>query len=150
MWRRYGCDVALAQHGQRHDGLFCSELDRPDPCRFRELQSVSKASRRPNHKFSDAPGFSQEIVSFREANENNSTATPLGIDDPAFRALVEENVKNSVTNVVNSPQMAQHWGDYAAQNNGSSTAYRRDNGSVPLNPVYVHGEPTVFLSLLPD
>jgi len=81
----------------------------------------------------------QEIVSFRAANENNSTATPLGIDDPAFRALVEENVKNSVTNVVNSPQMAQHWGDYAAQNNGSSTAYRRDNGSVPLNPVYVHG-----------
>lgn len=66
-------------------------------------------------------------------------------DDPAFRALVEENVKSSVMNVVNSPQMAQHWEAYAAQTNGSSTPYRRDNNSTSLKPVYVHGEPTVFL-----
>ena len=94
--------------------------------------------------------FSQEIVSFRQANQNNSTAPPLTLDDPAFRALVEENVKNSVTNIVSSPEMAQHWGDYAAQNNGSSTSYRRDNSSAPLEPVYVHGELTLSLGFLSE
>lgn len=114
----------------------------------------------PTHvkfQFTDASGFpfslgtlvfcvsSPEIVSYREANANNTTVDPPKIDDPAFRALVEENVKDSVFNVVISPVMQQHWGAYIAQgqsqNNTSTSAHRRAaDPDAPLKPVYVHGE----------
>lgn len=87
---------------------------------------------------------SPEIFLYREANENKTTVDPPEIDDPAFRALVEENVKDSVFNIVISPVMQQHWTAYIAQEqaqNGTSSSVRRraDTGAA-LKPVYVHGE----------
>lgn len=86
-----------------------------------------------------------EIVSYREANENKTAVDPPKFGDPAFRALVEENVKGSVFNMVISPMMQQHWGAYIAQeqaqNSTTPSARRRRNSdsSAPLKPVYVHG-----------
>jgi len=84
-----------------------------------------------------------EIFVYREANENKTTVDPPQFDDPAFRALVEENVKDSVFNIVISPVMEQHWTAYIAQeqaqNNTSSSARRRAQTDAPLKPVYVHG-----------
>jgi len=48
---------------------------------------------------------SPEIVNLRESNAtNNATAEPE-FGDPGYRALVEENVKESVSNVANDPVM---------------------------------------------
>jgi len=84
-----------------------------------------------------------EIVSHREANKNKTMVDDPKLDDPAFRALVEENVKDSVFNIIISPVMRQHWAAYVAQeqadNNTSSPAHRRANTGAPLKPVYVHG-----------
>ena len=84
---------------------------------------------------------------YREANKNKTTIDPPQLDDPAFRALVEENVKDSVFNIVVSPVMEQHWTAYIAQeqaqnNTSSSARRRRAQADVPLKPVYVHGELT--------
>ena len=84
---------------------------------------------------------SPEIVSWREANKGKTTVESPKLDDPAFRALVEENVKDSVFNVITSPVMRQHWTAYIAQNSTSSSRQRRAAPSnTPLKPVYVHGE----------
>jgi len=56
-----------------------------------------------------------EICLYREANKNKTTVDPPAIDNPAFRALVEENVKETVFNVAISPSMRQHWAAYTAQ-----------------------------------
>lgn len=82
---------------------------------------------------------------YREANENKTTVDPPEINDPAFLALVEENVKDSVFNIVISPVMQQHWSAYIAQEqaqNGTSSSSRRRaaDADAPLKPVYVHGE----------
>ena len=93
--------------------------------------------------------ISPEIVSYRQANGNNSSFGFPTFDDPAFRALVEENVKGSVSNIVNSTQMQQHWNAYIAQNgtnttqNGTNTTTptrRSTNSTAPLKPVYVYGK----------
>lgn len=103
--------------------------------------------------FSSVPScfawFSPEIISWREANKNKTTVDHPAIDDPAFRALVEENVKGSVFNIVASPAMRQHWTAYIAQeksqNDTSSTPQRRaDVPKTDLKPVYVHGESALF------
>ena len=48
---------------------------------------------------------SSEIVKLREANlANNVTAEPE-FEDPGYRALVEENAKESVSNIANDPVM---------------------------------------------
>jgi hypothetical protein len=88
--------------------------------------------------------FSPEIVSYRQANENSTNVDLPKFDDPAFRALVEENVKGSVFNIVNSTQMQQHWNAYIAQNgtstNTTTSTRRSTNSTVPLKPVYVYGK----------
>jgi len=87
---------------------------------------------------------SPEIVLHREANKNRSTVDPPEFDDPAFRALVEENVKDSAFNIIISPVMQQHWSAYIAQEQAqNTTSHRRrrsDDTGAPLKPVYVHGE----------
>jgi len=84
-----------------------------------------------------------EILSYREANKDKTEIDPPALDDPAYRALVEENVKDSVFNIVVSPVMEQHWTAYAAQeqtqNDTSSSAHRRADSGATLKPVYVHG-----------
>jgi carbonic anhydrase len=84
-----------------------------------------------------------EIISYREANENKTKIDPPALDDPAFRALVEENVKDSVFNIIVSPVMEQHWMAYIAQeqaqNSTTSSTRRRANSGATLKPVYVHG-----------
>lgn len=83
-----------------------------------------------------------EIVAFREANRDQTNIDPPKFDNPAFRALVEENVKDSVFNILISPTMQQHWNAYIAQEQGqnsTSTPTRRDSNSGALKPVYVHG-----------
>jgi carbonic anhydrase len=80
-----------------------------------------------------------EIVAFREANENKTTRVDHPkFDDPAFRALVEENVKDSVFNVIVSPVMRQHWSAYIAQEQAQNGASSPPQSA--LKPVYVHGE----------
>lgn len=90
--------------------------------------------------------LSPEISLYREANENKTEIDPPALDDPAFRALVEENVKDSVFNIVISPVMEQHWKAYTAQeqaqNSTSSSTHRRADSGATLKPVYVHGELT--------
>jgi carbonic anhydrase len=84
-----------------------------------------------------------EIVSYRNANQNNTTVDFPKYDNPAFRALVEENVKDSIVNIIFSPMMQQHWNAFIAQdqtqNNTTPSSRRRDNSDAPLKPVYVHG-----------
>lgn len=83
-----------------------------------------------------------EIVAFRDANQNNTNVDYPKFDDPAFRALVEENVKGSVFNIITSPQMQQHWDAYIAQEqaqNSTGSSRRRSDSDTPLKPVYVHG-----------
>jgi len=95
---------------------------------------------------------SPEIVSWREANKDKSTVDTPEIDNPAFRALVEENVKDSVSNIIASPVMQQRWTAFTAQENSqnsTSTPQRRADSGAPLKPVYVHGESTLFFSTLP-
>lgn len=43
--------------------------------------------------------LSDEIVKLREYRAANSSAEPPKYDDPGFRALVEENVKNTVSRI---------------------------------------------------
>jgi len=84
-----------------------------------------------------------EIVSWREANKDKTTVDPPKLDDPAFRALVEENVKDTVSNIVNSPAMQQHWTAYTAHTPQIETSYSHQRRAGPskddLKPVYVHG-----------
>lgn len=47
--------------------------------------------------------FSDEIVKLREYRAANPDAGPPMFGDPGFRALVEENVKNTVSRVVQEP-----------------------------------------------
>ena len=48
---------------------------------------------------------SDEIVKLREYRAANPSAEPPKFDDPGFRALVEENVKNTVTRIAQGPVM---------------------------------------------
>ena len=51
------------------------------------------------------PGPSPEIVQLRESNAANNVTTEPKFEDPGYRALVEENVKVSVSNIANDPIM---------------------------------------------
>ena len=102
---------------------------------------------------------SDGIVKLREYRAANPDAGPPKFEDPGFRALVEENVKNTVWSISQDPIMTdvscpseflpliwfslcslycQHWKAYLAEQKESSRkrAYESD---VPLKPVYVHG-----------
>ena len=49
--------------------------------------------------------FSDEIVKLRDYRAANPNADPPKFEDPGFRALVEENVKNTVSHVANGAIM---------------------------------------------
>ena len=48
---------------------------------------------------------SPEIVQLRESNVANNVTEEPEFEDPGYRALVEENVKLSVSNIANDPIM---------------------------------------------
>jgi large subunit ribosomal protein L9e len=50
-----------------------------------------------------------EIVTLREFNAANNVTEEPEFEDPGYRALVEENVKDSVCNIANDPVMQDHW-----------------------------------------
>jgi len=74
-----------------------------------------------------------EIVAYRTkyANTTASQDTP-DLHDPAFRALVEENVKANVNKIAKSAVMQKH---YALAAQATTTA----NNSEPIEEVYIHG-----------
>ena len=51
------------------------------------------------------PAPSPEIVQLRESNAANNVTEEPEFEDPGYRALVEENVKVSVSNIANDPIM---------------------------------------------
>jgi carbonic anhydrase len=77
-----------------------------------------------------------EIVKLREANSKLSPVPKPGIDDPGFRAVIEENIKVSVKNVANDPIIVENWKKYAdyqaASKNNTAT------GTAP-KPLFIHG-----------
>jgi len=84
-----------------------------------------------------------EIVKLRESNTANNVTAEPEFEDPGYRALVEENVKESVSNVANDPVMQTHWDAFnLEQQGGSSPAARKKRAGGeggPLKPVFVHG-----------
>jgi hypothetical protein len=48
---------------------------------------------------------SPEIVQLRESNTANNVTEEPEFEDPGYRALVEENVKESVSSIANDPIM---------------------------------------------
>ncbi|KAF9642771.1 carbonic anhydrase, partial [Thelephora ganbajun] len=126
----YGCDgvqAAMLPRPNTTDDFSANSIQRwINPIRYTYLNSS-----RP------------EIFLYREANKNKTTIDPPKLGNPAFSALVEENVKDSVFNIIISPVMQQHWNAYLVQeqarNGTSSSAHRRADSGAPLKPVYVHG-----------
>ncbi|TFK26091.1 carbonic anhydrase [Coprinopsis marcescibilis] len=62
-----------------------------------------------------------EIVALRNANKGKSVVPSPKLQDPGFRALVEENIKNTVKNVANDEIIKQHFSNPS------------------LGEIYVHG-----------
>ena len=106
--------------------------------------------------------FSPEIVQLRESNIANNVTEEPEFDDPGYRVLVEENVKESVCNIANDPAMltvrlslvscpqpptltwsSQHWEAFNLEQKGGTTPAARKKRSGgeggPLKPVFVHG-----------
>ena len=62
---------------------------------------------RPVHILAFGLVLSDEIVKLRESRAANASASAPAFGDPGYRALVEENVKNSVSGIVNSAIMQE-------------------------------------------
>jgi len=118
-------------------GVAAAMLPRPNTTNDPSLSSVQSWINPIRYTYMNSSR--PEIVSFREANKNKTTVDYPKFDDPGFRALVEENVKDSVFNIIVSPPMQQHWSAYLAQNGTTSSTRRRADSGAPLKPVYVHG-----------
>ncbi|KAF8635322.1 hypothetical protein AX17_003942, partial [Amanita inopinata Kibby_2008] len=71
-----------------------------------------------------------EIVAYREKQRGNDTFELPHYRDPGFRALVEENVKKTVSRVVNSAVIRRHYKVLTA-NTGTDKP--------PVNAVFIHG-----------
>jgi len=84
-----------------------------------------------------------EIVKLREFNTANNVTEEPEFDDPGYRTLVEENVKESVCNIANDPAMQAHWDAFNLEQKGGSSPVARKKRSGgeegPLKPVFVHG-----------
>lgn len=91
-----------ARSGQREEYKECIKTDHPHPCVCFCLPSSI-----PEPAILLAIGlvFSEEIVKLREYRAANPNAEPPKFEDPGFRALVEENVKNTVTRISEGPIM---------------------------------------------
>ncbi|KDQ21708.1 hypothetical protein BOTBODRAFT_40399 [Botryobasidium botryosum FD-172 SS1] len=73
-----------------------------------------------------------EIVALRNANAGHSHVDAPGIDDPGFRALIEENVKKSVNSIASGTIITDHWKAY-------TSGHHRRAEAGPLVPVFIHG-----------
>ncbi|KAF9047941.1 carbonic anhydrase [Panaeolus papilionaceus] len=84
-----------------------------------------------------------EIVAHREKHKNKPLTDLPELHDPAFRALVEENVKANVFKISKSRVMVDHYAKLAKSNLTvtSTTASSSSNpyGNKPITDVYIHG-----------
>uniref|UniRef100_A0A8H7XUL0 Carbonic anhydrase n=1 Tax=Psilocybe cubensis TaxID=181762 RepID=A0A8H7XUL0_PSICU len=78
-----------------------------------------------------------EIVEHRVKHANASLVEEPEIQDPAFRALVEENVKASVNSIVKDSVISNHFAALSAAKNVTGNARRSGGG--PAKDVFVHG-----------
>lgn len=78
-----------------------------------------------------------EIVDMRNRLAGQTNIPEPEIQDPGFRALVEENVKASVKNIAASTIMTNH--NHKLALNATGAVERRAEGAAPLVEVYVHG-----------
>lgn len=74
-----------------------------------------------------------EIAALREANAGKALVEEPEVEEPGFRALVEENVKASVANIAASSVMHNHFVQLAE----AKVAKRSEGG--PAADVFVHG-----------
>ncbi|KIM36906.1 hypothetical protein M413DRAFT_31303 [Hebeloma cylindrosporum] len=89
---------------------------------IRPIRDIYQTSTRP------------EIVAHRERHKLEPLRTLPGLHDPAFRALVEENVKSNVQKIANSAVIQNHYSNVVTTN-GSAPAYdASDDVSSPLFP----------------
>lgn len=104
---RWSCCFNLAKaYGRAQLCRRClAKLDRTDQALVPDFNSVSYL---PYllfvHVFAHAR-FSPEIVELREFNLANNVTTEPEFNNPGYQALVEENIKESVSNIANDPAM---------------------------------------------
>ncbi|TFK72481.1 carbonic anhydrase [Pluteus cervinus] len=77
-----------------------------------------------------------EIVELREKIKGQTNVPEPEIQEPGFRALVEENIKQSVNNIAKTSVLANHY--HKLSLNGT-TSEKRSEEEAPLVDVYVHG-----------
>lgn len=75
-----------------------------------------------------------EIVALRDSHAANALVEEPEVDDPGFRALVEENVKNTVSNIAVSSVMKNH---FTQLSEAKAVKARAEGGEV--GDVFVHG-----------
>jgi carbonic anhydrase len=130
---RVGHVVIMGHYGC--GGVQASILDRPEnPDRAAELVQEWIDPIRALYYNSTR----DEIVKLREYRAANPDAGPPMFGDPGFRALVEENVKNTVSRIVQEPVINDHWQAFLAQEKNGAEK-RASESDVPLRPVFVHG-----------
>ncbi|KIM46966.1 hypothetical protein M413DRAFT_422536 [Hebeloma cylindrosporum] len=72
-----------------------------------------------------------EIVELRNKNAGRADIEEPKINEPGFRALVEDNVKASVRRIATSPVIANHYGLFKSRT--------RDSTNKPAHDVFIHG-----------
>lgn len=80
-------------------------MDRANQTPFPDFDSVSCPSYMLLGRGLFMLASSPEIVQLRESNAANNVTEEPKFEDPGYRALVEENVKVSVSNIANDPIM---------------------------------------------
>jgi len=90
-----------------------------------------------------------EIAAHREKHRLEPLNSLPGLHDPAFRALVEENVKSNVQKIANSAVIRDHY-EKVVTINGNDEAYQasssfsplvntKQNTAVLITEVFIHG-----------
>lgn len=107
--------------------------------------------------FSDPPtswrlvlSFSDEIVKLREYRAANPNAEPPKFEDPGFRALVEENVKNTVSRVAQGVVMTDVSGSILSLSRFHSAEPERFLGSSSFHYRSKISSTDIFPSFLPS
>ena len=70
--------------------------------------------------------FSDEIVKLREYRAANPNAGPPQFNDPGFRALVEENAKNTVRSITKDPIITDVSNSYFSLDHFHSASSKND------------------------
>ncbi|PPQ83729.1 hypothetical protein CVT25_006133 [Psilocybe cyanescens] len=79
-----------------------------------------------------------EIVAHREACKLEPMSQVPHLHDPAFRALVEENVKSNVQKIAKSAVIRDHYADVTLTN-GDGPTIPSTSGKARVTEVYIHG-----------